>query len=254
MAAVVQQAAVASESCPLDGRARAPSSDRDLLRMESGELEPLDDMLYENVRHASVETLRTLMQTRNGLATHRNSQGHNALLVAARLGRFDVVRYLVREGLCDPKGDAGDDGATALHWSIIAGHGDLVRWFVDACDADPLHPDELGNNAVHYAACCGRLNILRWLLEERGADGTRKNDMGRDAVWWAVEKGQDHVLRWLQQNPHVVGKGKGGKGTAVGSPDCIDSFLAGSSPEHSDSEGEQRACTGDDNYYSSDSD
>jgi ankyrin repeat protein len=198
-----------SASTPAEVDDLAPSftstTDADFDDLESGVAHRLDDVVFECIRASPLEDVVCMLKQSNGIAFYRNSQGHDALILAARLRRLDVARHLVRALGADPATSVGADGANALHWAIISGATDVAKWFMEECAANPMAADQLGNNACHYAACCGRVELLRYCAEERCADLCATNHTGRDVRWWAREKEQDHVTRWLEHHAAATG-------------------------------------------------
>jgi ankyrin repeat protein len=77
---------------------------------------------------AQVITISHLFLSLTTLGTY---QGHGVELMAARVGQTSVLKYLVEEmgGRCDA---ADNDGATVLHWAIIAGADALAIWLMEA--------------------------------------------------------------------------------------------------------------------------
>ncbi|WVZ60101.1 hypothetical protein U9M48_010164 [Paspalum notatum var. saurae] len=109
--------------------------------------------------------------------------GIGPLQAAARLGRLDVVRYMVEElgfdvnhegpkfGMCDQCASSFDfnlmAGFTALSSAALDGKLDIVRYLLDK-GADPNKIDEQGQVPLHCAAKHGHEEVARLLLS-RGA-------------------------------------------------------------------------------------
>ena len=86
-----------------------------------------------------------------------------ALLLDASLeGELDLVMKTARE-VTDPSA-ANDEGITALHNAICAGHYDIVRFLVEfGCDVNAQDSD--GWTPLHCAASCNNLSMVRFLVE-----------------------------------------------------------------------------------------
>ncbi|KAJ1294176.1 hypothetical protein BS78_01G125500, partial [Paspalum vaginatum] len=89
------------------------------------------------------------------------------LQAAARLGRLDVVRYMVEELGFDVDHEGPEFGLTALSSAALDGKLDIVRYLLDK-GADPNKIDEPGQVPLHCAAKNGHEEVARLLLS-RGA-------------------------------------------------------------------------------------
>ena len=97
--------------------------------------------------------------------------GHNrnvcfdplALLLDASLeGELELVKKTARQ-VADPSA-ANDEGITALHNAICAGHFDIVRFLVlFGCDVNAQDSD--GWTPLHCAASCNNLPMVKFLVE-----------------------------------------------------------------------------------------
>ncbi|XP_077994095.1 apoptosis-stimulating of p53 protein 2-like isoform X2 [Glandiceps talaboti] len=98
--------------------------------------------------------------------TNRVSFDPLALLLDASLeGEFNLVRRVIGE-VPNPSG-SNDEGITALHNAICAGHYDIVTFLVDyGCDVNSQDSD--GWTPLHCAASCNNLAMVKFLVE-RGA-------------------------------------------------------------------------------------
>ena len=136
-------------------------------------------------------------------ATYRNEAGHDALLIAAAQGKFEVVKFLLDHEKMDLT-SAGEDGANVLHWAIISGSEDMARWLVEEAGMSVSSTDTWGNSAAHYAACCGQLGLLRWLAEEKRLDLQQESRQAYTVLDWAIMKKHQHIVDWLQQKLGIV--------------------------------------------------
>jgi hypothetical protein len=130
---------------------------------------------------------------------HRDAQGHNVLLMAARNGKAELVRWLIDSAGMNPF-VVGHDGANALHWAVVSGNFELTEWLLCQVGVDPMFPDNDGNHCTHYAACCGETRVLGLLRREGSLDLLERNYRGWDALTWATEKQQPLALHWIAQH------------------------------------------------------
>lgn len=86
-----------------------------------------------------------------------------ALLLDASLeGELELVKKTARE-VPNPSA-ANDEGITALHNAICAGHIDIVRFLVEfGCDVNAQDSD--GWTPLHCAASCNNLEMVKFLVE-----------------------------------------------------------------------------------------
>ena len=86
-----------------------------------------------------------------------------ALLLDASLeGELELVKRTARQ--VPDASAANDEGITALHNAICAGHFDIVRFLVEfGCDVNAQDSD--GWTPLHCAASCNNLPMVRFLVE-----------------------------------------------------------------------------------------
>ncbi|XP_061535291.1 apoptosis-stimulating of p53 protein 2-like isoform X2 [Phycodurus eques] len=88
------------------------------------------------------------------------------LLDASLEGEYDLVQRVIYE-VDDPSG-ANDEGITALHNAVCAGHGHIVHFLVhfgidvNAADSDGWTP-------LHCAASCNNVEVCKFLVESGAA-------------------------------------------------------------------------------------
>jgi ankyrin repeat protein len=182
-----------------------------ILKTESAKLDEADANEYVDLEAGNCisfrESVLRVLETNSlpqveqlmamqGMRDYRDKQGHNALVIASRLGHIRIAKYLVEVQHMDPLVPA-DDGSIASHWAVINGNYDLARWFVEVAGVDPSTPDDQGNNMLHYAACCGRLETARWLVKEKGLNMNQKNKLKKNPVDWAKSKRQYRISQFF---------------------------------------------------------
>jgi len=99
----------------------------------------------------------------SGLKSRRVSFDPLALLLDASLeGELELVRKTAVE-VRDPSA-SNDEGITALHNAICAGHFEIVKFLVEfGCDVNSQDSD--GWTPLHCAASCNNLPMVRFLVE-----------------------------------------------------------------------------------------
>ena len=103
----------------------------------------------------------------------RNNNGGTVLMLAARYGHLDVVRYLLEAG-------ASVGLQIALGLAAGGGHLDVVKELLDAGASVDMQ-DNFGNTALMRATWDGHLDVVRYLLEA-GASVDLQNEDGKTVL------------------------------------------------------------------------
>lgn len=138
------------------------------------------------------EVLELLKSGRSGANAQDDIHG-NALVMAARAGREDVVRDLLRRGANSER--LGEDGFTPLGIAAFAGHRAIVRVLLRA-GADPVRMGATGQTALHLAAVTGRTDVMQALLQAR-VDIEVLNSQRETALDVAAGAGQQDAMDLL---------------------------------------------------------
>ena len=112
------------------------------------------------------EVLELLQSGRAGANAQDAIQG-NALVLAARAGREDVLRELLRRGANTER--LGEGGFTPLGAAAFAGQRGAVRLLLRA-GADTERRGATGQTALHLASIAGRTEVLQILLAKVDVD------------------------------------------------------------------------------------
>jgi uncharacterized protein len=118
----------------------------------------------------------------------RDRYGQTGLMVAAHLGRADVVRFLANHRATLDR--TAKFGLSALMLAVVAGHADVVHVLVDAGADLEIRgtgaPGFSGKTALDLAVACGRadvLHVIRAAAETRRRSGAlEQRDTPPDAV------------------------------------------------------------------------
>lgn len=109
----------------------------------------------------------TMMNTaQNDMHQHHNKRvnfdPHALLLDAAVEGELDLVMKCARQ--VKDVSEPNDEGITALHNSVCAGHYDIVKFLVEfGCDIN--YADNDGWTPLHCAASCNNIQMITFLIE-----------------------------------------------------------------------------------------
>lgn len=129
-------------------------------------------------------------------ANFRGKGGFSPIVIAARNGHLDIVRYLVEHGA---KVDQRDNNRkkSALLAAAFKGHYDVVQYVVEH-GADLNVQAVNGWTPLHDAAYIGDFEIVK-LLVDRGARLDLRNERHETALQTA-ERGQYDAVRRGQTN------------------------------------------------------
>jgi hypothetical protein len=196
----------ASASARAPGGTRSPPPPAASEPAHPSEQDVIDaNFLFETILHKGLWDLRNIFE--RGLVTKdtATATGHNALIMASRVGNIEVMDLLINEWGFDPLYEDAD-GASALHWAIINGHMKAAVWLVEDAGVSPTLTDRNLNDCCHYAARCGRLALLRYFVEEVGLCIYRKNVKGQCLKVWADRSGFPQIRKYVDQQRGVRGQ------------------------------------------------
>ncbi|XP_045860235.1 ankyrin repeat domain-containing protein 66 [Meles meles] len=82
---------------------------------------------------------------------------------AVAAGDYNLVRKILKKGLCDPNyKDVDWNDRTPLHWAAIKGHMEVMLILLEH-GARPCLVTDVGWTAAHFAAESGHVNVLKVL-------------------------------------------------------------------------------------------
>ena len=167
---------------------KAYQADRD----EGSDQPPLDLLKYLNAESRKA-ALETKIKDGDDLAT--------PLIVAARDGKLDVVKYLLRyeansegRGTIKINGEVIED-CTALWVAAAKGHFDVVRLLIEQ-NAEVDCRTSTNSTPLRAAVFHGHLDIVRCLVEN-GADVNSRTNFGSTPLMITCYKGYPNVASYL---------------------------------------------------------
>jgi ankyrin repeat protein len=116
-------------------------------------------------------------------------QSWSPLACAADVGNLEYVEFLVENGA------VYDYGAFLM--SVIKGHIECIRYFVDKHNADINAYDEDGRGVVQIATLYGHLNCVKYFVEEKGMDVHKYDEYGQLPIHAAARRGLFDLLVYL---------------------------------------------------------
>jgi ankyrin repeat protein len=121
------------------------------------------------------------------------------LMLAARSGKTDIVRWLCEHGALLEEKDK--QGSTALHWAASYGNLETVQDLVEKVKVDISAEDNNnGDTAFGLAAWQGHLEVMIY-LHQQGADVNHKRKVDDiTPLMIAAISGETDVVRWLYEH------------------------------------------------------
>lgn len=119
--------------------------------------------------------------------------GNTALILAAEMGRVDIVDILIEENV--QLEVANNSGLRALHLAAAFNHTLCVKSLVEAKVAVNL-PDVDGVTPLHDVAAKGYINVAKWLIHG-GADVNAKDNDGWNPVGFAITNDRHAMAEFL---------------------------------------------------------
>lgn len=121
--------------------------------------------------------------------------GNVALLKAARDGKINVMRKLLREGKANVKAK-DKDGWTAVHWAAAEARLDVLRFLITEAKAEPDPKDNDGSTPMDLARMFDKEDVVSLLMEYtspqrvlRDADKKSRVTQANAALLIAAESG-----------------------------------------------------------------
>ena len=157
-------------------------------------------MLLEAILRGRLYQVKFLLDNKVENVNKTDENGQSCLMKAIFLSdklsrtRYKIVRLLLKNGAKVNYVDKNNK--SALMWASSLGKDELVKLILQEgiLDLDLNAVDWDGNTALHLAAMQGHANIVRMLikaLKRFGLDIDRKNFSGMTPMLAAVEKGQE---------------------------------------------------------------
>ena len=129
------------------------------------------------------------------------SQGLNGWtlpLSAAYGGHMDVLR-LLNDHYSMSQGD--NDGVNSLHVASYKGHLTIVEYLLNECHVDPDRADSSGNTALLYSALGGHVDLVTLFIKKK-CNVTLYNKEGANLSLLACKSGQVALVRKLNYLVH----------------------------------------------------
>jgi len=157
--------------------------------------------LYKAAKRGRLEKVKKLVK-KGANVNYTNSKKRTPLYGASYKGNADIVAYLLR--LKDKDGKllvdvnmVDEDQETPLHVAADEGYYQVVQLLVKEGKINVNRRDVDGDTALHEAADEGHLAIVKFLVEN-GADPSIKNKKGRTPLDEAQDEKRQDVIKFLE--------------------------------------------------------
>ncbi|EFO20401.1 sex-determining protein fem-1 [Loa loa] len=163
-------------------------------------------IVFNSARDGNLRRLRIFLEDRSHEWLHHclSSQKSQTppLVIAARNGHFDVVKYLLEKGAdVSITGTVSFDGeiipgAPVLWAAAAAGHIDIVRYLVEKAGADINQTTQSNSSPLRGACYDGHFDIVQYLVK-KGADIELANRHGHTPLMIAAFKMRADIVQFL---------------------------------------------------------
>eukprot|EP01006_Ploeotia_vitrea_P056395 TRINITY_DN68095_c3_g6_i1.p1 TRINITY_DN68095_c3_g6~~TRINITY_DN68095_c3_g6_i1.p1 ORF type:complete len:335 (-),score=22.24 TRINITY_DN68095_c3_g6_i1:184-1188(-) len=135
----------------------------------------------------------------NDVCCSVEKHGGSALVKAAELGHFEVVRWLIEDCGVSATETKCSWERTPLLWAASGGYLEIVQWLINEGHSDPkTERDDSGYTALLLATQSRSLETVQWLIKEGHSDPkTESNNYGRTALLVAATYGCLEIVQWL---------------------------------------------------------
>ncbi|MEM9569659.1 MAG: ankyrin repeat domain-containing protein, partial [Bacteroidota bacterium] len=182
---------------------------------------------FEGAKAGNTKLLAALYNNYNINIDSRNESNYTALLLSAKEGQLDCVKFLVQQGADIDTTDKWS--STALLLSAQQGHIDCVQYLLQQ-GADINTKAKDGGTALLLSAKEGHIDCVKYLLQQGADINTKANDGGTALLWSAYRGHIDCVKYLLQQGADINAKNEKGDTAALvsiykGQLDCLKYLL-----------------------------
>lgn len=141
--------------------------------MSQGHSEKNTQSIHDFIKNNKLEEIKILVEKNRDLVHYTTDKGVSPLIDAVRLGRYDIVQYLVEQGA-----NLSDRyiGMQPLHWAVCSSKIDIAKFLIQS--GAPIHSESTIDNQVDPEAVDARpliclaagmregIQIIKALLEK----------------------------------------------------------------------------------------
>ena len=158
------------------------------------------DMLNRASEEGKFEIVKYLIKELPSYSRSLDREDHFMLLhKAAKSGNSDLVRYLIETFQLDIN---SEDGRETVLWAARSGNIDLMKYLIKALHMDARAFTLEGKTLLYFAAESGNLDMVKYLVEQCGLE-IKDEDDEPSILNCAYEGGNFEVLSYLYHNPSI---------------------------------------------------
>uniref|UniRef100_A0A1X7TDZ0 Death domain-containing protein n=1 Tax=Amphimedon queenslandica TaxID=400682 RepID=A0A1X7TDZ0_AMPQE len=125
----------------------------------------------------------------------RGFNGWTPLHSAAYGGHIEILQLLIHQGIDPNEGD--DNSVSSIHMASYKGHLSIVQYLVDTCDVPPDQQDNSNNTALLYSAIEGHSDLVEFLIS-RKCDTSQINVEEASLSLFACQSGELALVQKLE--------------------------------------------------------
>ncbi|OWM87544.1 ankyrin repeat-containing protein ITN1-like [Punica granatum] len=176
-----------------------------------------ESALFLAAKKGKAEVVKELLKHSNSEEVRRSSKdGFNPLHIAAFQGHADVVQTLLDY---EPEliKEAGPSNTTPLVFAVLRGHATVVNQLLSQTDSPSLLSvsKSNGRNALHLAARLQNVDMVKALLEKEPQLARSTDQKGQNALHLAVKGISHEIVRLLVKAEPVVLAQQDSRGNTV---------------------------------------
>ena len=150
-------------------------------------------LLHLAAYHGWIEIIRTLIPSAP-LTLYKDSLRQTYLHYAALGGMFEMLVYLIKDNICDPK-TRGHKNMPLLHYASSGGNMDIIRYII----REQLQPCNLMIycGSLHLACLSGHLNVVKYFVADQNCASTSRDLEFDTPLHYASKGGHLHIIDYL---------------------------------------------------------
>ena len=152
--------------------------------------------LHEACWRGLIDEVQWLIDKFGYSTYHRGLNGWTPLHSASYGGHIEILQLLIDQEGIDP--NEGDDNVSSLHMASYNGHLPVVQYLVDTCHVPPDQPDSSNNTALLYSAMGGHSDLVEFFIK-RNCNVSQVNCRSISLSLLACRSGQVALVNMLEE-------------------------------------------------------